>query len=283
MNQICDLHTHSIFSDGTYTPTEIINSAIKAGLSAVALCDHNTVDGLNEFLSAAKGKNIKAIAGAEFSVDYDGTELHLLGLYIPQDRFKDITNIMTAVSKRKEQSNISLVRSLNKAGYLIDYDKIKSKSPNGKINRAHIAAELTKEGYTNSIKQAFETLLSPDAGHYTEPKRLDVFDMIKYIKEIGATPVLAHPFLNLAEDRLIAFLPKATEAGLEGMECYYSLYDDNTTEKSLEIAKTFCILPSGGSDFHGENKPDIELGVGKGNLRIPFGWAVELKRCAENK
>jgi len=282
MTKICDLHTHSIYSDGTYTPSEIIDAAIGIGLSAVALCDHNTIDGLYDFLSAAEGKSIEAVAGAEFSVDYEGTELHLLGLYIPKDRFEDITNIMTSVSARKEQSNINLVNSLNKDGYLIDYDTIKSKSPNGKINRAHIAAELTNLGYTGSIKQAFDTLLSPEAGHYTEPERLNVFDMIKYIKGIGAVPVLAHPFLNLTEDRLKSFLSKATQAGLKGMECYYSLYDQETTEKALKISNDFGVLPSGGSDFHGTNKPDIMLGVGRGNLCTPFEWALELKKSAGN-
>ncbi len=101
--------------------------------------------------------------------------------------------------------------------------------------------------------------------------------MIKYIKEIGAVAVLAHPFLNLTEDKLIEFLPRAIEAGLKGMECYYSLYDDNTTKKSLDIAKKISILTSGGSDFHGENKPDIKLGVGRGNLGVPFEWAAGLK------
>lgn len=270
MNEICDLHTHSIFSDGTFTPTEIIEKAIEIGLSAVALCDHNTVDGIPEFLSAAKDKNIQAIAGAEFSVDYNGTELHLLGLYIPEEMLSKVSDLMTDVNKRKEDSNIALVSSLNKAGYNIDYCEIKRKSPNVKINRAHIAAELTAKGYTESIKQAFETVLSKDAGHYVEPKRLTVFETIKFIKSIGAVPVLAHPFLNLSEKELNDFIPLAKEHGLVGMECYYSLYDEELTNKSIEIATRFNLKQSGGSDFHGTNKPDIKLGFGKDNLNIPY-------------
>ena len=278
MNKFCDLHTHSTFSDGTLTPTEIIDAATHIGLSAVALCDHNTVDGLPEFLAAAKSKPVEAITGAEFSVDYDGTELHLLALYIPEKHFGQISQLMVSVNHRKERSNIELVNSLNKAGYLIDYDTIKSGSPNAKINRAHIAAELTRKGYTSSVKEAFDTLLAPEKGFYREPRRVTFWEMLDVIKAIAAVPVLAHPFLNLSEEELANFLPKAKAAGLVGMECLYSSYDSYETEKSLELAATFKLAKSGGSDFHGDTKPDIKLGLGKGNLAIPYTWAVDLKR-----
>ena len=277
MEQICDLHTHSACSDGTYTPTQLIAAALDTGLSAIALCDHNTVDGIPEFLSAAKGKNIEAIAGAEFSVDYNDTELHLLGLYIPEEKLEIVSGWMAEVIQRKEESNILLVDALNHAGYHLNYADIKSKSPNGKLNRAHIAAELTAKGYTKSIQEAFKTVLSKKAGYYTEPKRPTVFEMIQRIKSIGATSVLAHPFLNLSEEELLAFLPSATACGLDGMECYYSLYNEDTIQKSVAIATRFGLKQSGGSDFHGDHKPDIQLGFGKGNLQIPYALAQNLK------
>lgn len=275
--KICDLHTHSIYSDGTYTPQEIIDSAVHIGLSAVALCDHNTVDGLCEFLAAADDKNIQAIAGAEFSVDYNGTELHLLGLYIPEKSFDKVADLMDDVNEKKRQSNIALIESLNRAGYEIDYDTIKNSTPNEKFNRAHVATELTRKGYTNSIKEAFDTLLSPSFGHYKEPERLRFLEMIDFIKSIGATPVLAHPFLNLSKEELELLLPLAKKRGLVGMECYYSLYSESTTKDAVELADKFELKYSGGSDFHGERKPDIKLGIGKGNLKIPFDWSVALK------
>ena len=120
----CDLHTHSVFSDGTYTPAEIIDAAVGLGLSAVALCDHNTVDGLPGFLAAAEGKNIEAICGAEFSVDYSGTELHLLGLFIPQDRFSQISRLMEEATERKRKSNLDLIDALNRAGYPVSFEEI---------------------------------------------------------------------------------------------------------------------------------------------------------------
>lgn len=277
MNSICDLHTHSIFSDGTYSPSEIINEAVRIGLSAVALCDHNTVDGLPEFLSAASGKPIEAIAGAEFSVDYEGTELHLLGLFIPAEYFEHVSRLMLDVNNRKEESNLALIDSLNRSGFSLNYATIKARTPNGKVNRAHIAAELTNLGYTASVEEAFDTLLSPAAGHYTEPKRLTVWEALDFVSSINAVPVIAHPFLNLTEARLNEFLPLAKKAGLKGMECYYSKYDAATTAKSLQIANSFGLKVSGGSDFHGSNKPGIFLGHGKNNLSIPYECVLALK------
>ncbi len=273
----CDLHTHSIFSDGTYTPGEIIESAINTGLSAVALCDHNTVDGLPDFLKTAKEKNIEAVAGAEFSVDYNGVELHLLGLFISEKHFCKVSELMKEVNERKRQSNIALIESLVRSGYNLDYESIKNSTPNGKFNRAHVAAELTKLGYTESINQAFDQLLSPDAGHYKEPERLSLAFMIDFIKSIDAVPVLAHPFLKLRKEELEKLLPIAKNQGLVGMECYYSLYDEETAKLSLDLAEKFGLKPSGGSDFHGNNKPDIKLGSGKGSLKIPYEWLTRLK------
>ena len=275
----CDLHTHSVFSDGTYTPAEIIEGAMSAGLSAIALTDHNTVDGLLDFVSAAHGKNIYIVPGAEFSVDYNGTELHILGLFIPPEHFGKVSDLMTSVNKRKEESNIMLIDSLNRAGYCLDYEKIKSSTPNGRINRAHIAAAMMQNGYISSVKEGFETVLSKTAGYYIEPTRLSAEKAIDFINSIGAVPVLAHPFLNLNEQELVCFL--STVKGLAGMECYYSDYNEETTNASVRIANEFGLICSGGSDFHGMTKPDIKLGVGKGNLKIPHEWYLELKEKAK--
>ena len=274
----CDLHTHSVFSDGTSTPREIIDGAVSIGLSAVALCDHNTVEGVPDLFAAAEGKPIEAIAGAEFSVDYDGNELHLLGLYIPKSRFSEITDMMREVDLLKEESNLALIESLGKAGIRLDYAKIKAATPRGRVNRANIARELTALGYTASVGEAFDTVLSPAAGHYVEPKRLTVWEMLDYLHGAKITSVLAHPFLNLEADGLAEFLSRARRAGLVGMECYYSTYDARATETSLDMARSFGLLPSGGSDFHGATKPDIRLGVGLGNLKIPYAWAETLKK-----
>jgi predicted metal-dependent phosphoesterase TrpH len=271
---ICDLHIHSIFSDGSYTPKEIIDSAIDAGLSAIALTDHNTVDGLPDFIEAAKEKDIKIVPGAEFSVDYNGKELHILGLFIPTEHFVTVSKLMEDVNRRKKESNLALIDALCRAGYKLDYEEIKSTTPSEKINRAHIALHMLNKGYISSIKEAFDTVLSKNGGFYKEPKRLSAEEIIEFINSIGATSVLAHPFLNLNEDELNDFL--AIAKGLSGMECYYSTYDEETIAKSIQIAEKFGLIKSGGSDFHGVTKPDIKLGIGKGNLKIPYECYLNL-------
>lgn len=277
MKQFCDLHTHSVFSDGTCTPEELLTMAEDLKLSAIALCDHNTVDGLPVFLEAARHHKIEAVPGAEFSVDLDGTELHLLGLEIPTAYFSQIADLMDEVIRRKEESNRALIHSLGRAGYSLDYEALKTQTPNGKINRAHIALALTQQGYTASVQEAFSTLLSPAAGHYVAPKRLTVWEMLEVITSIRAIPVLAHPFLNLSPERLREFLPKAARRGLRGMECQYSLYDTETTQTAFRMADAYGLKYSGGSDFHGAVKPNIHLGVGKGNLQIPYQWLRDLQ------
>lgn len=275
--KLCDLHTHSIFSDGTYTPTQIIDMAIEMGLSAVALSDHDNVDGLPEFLAAAKGKNIKAVAGAEFSVDYNGTELHVLGLFIPEAAFGRITELMEGEVRRKEQSNRDLIASLQRAGYDVDFDTIRSRTPNGKFNRAQIADELMRKNYAGSIREAMETILLKFVGDKKTRQRMTPFEMIDVIKSVGAVPVLAHPLKDLSVDELRVFLPIAKERGLVGMECYYSEYDEETTNIALSLADEFGLKYSGGSDYHGHRKPHIQLGTGCGGLKIPYEWAEELE------
>lgn len=282
MEKLCDLHTHSTYSDGTLSPAQLLAKAREEGLSAIALCDHNTVLGLPDFMKAAENSPVEAIPGAEFSTDYRGTELHILGLFLRPEHFDDITAMMDEAQRRKECSNRELVDALNRAGYALDYGQIKSQSPSGFINRAHIAAELTRLGYTASRKEAFSKLLSPKCGFYNPPQRIDAFEMIRVIKSMGAAAVLAHPFLSLKEERsLRQFLGQAKAAGLDGMEVRYSTFDEGQTRLAEQLAQEFGMLPSGGSDFHGENKPDIQLGKGKGDLKVPMFFLDRLRQRAD--
>ena len=269
MAVFCDLHVHSTFSDGTDTPTALVAMAEEKGLGAIALTDHNTVAGLPEFLNAAEGKSVRAIAGTELSTDYNGIELHILGLFLRQEHFVQITDLLEDYRFRKEQSNVDLVAKLNAKGFSIDYDRIKNSTPEGQVNRALIAAELTRLGYTESIQGAFKKLLSPKCGYYVPPTRPDPFETIRFIKSLGAVAILAHPFLNLNEESLREFLTRAVPCGLDAMETLYSTYDEQTTALAERIADEFGILPSGGSDYHGKNKPHIQMGIGQGNLAIP--------------
>jgi predicted metal-dependent phosphoesterase TrpH len=281
MPSLCDLHTHTHFSDGTYSPAELINEAERVGLSAIALCDHNTVLGLPEFLSAAQGRSVEAIPAVEFSTDYrtDGgkiKELHIVALFVRPEYYDDITAMVAPIAENKIKSNHTLIAALQAHGYDITYDEVCARG-RGNINRAHVAGVLTEKGYTASIQEAFATLLSPERGFYVEPERLPVFEMIRYIRAIGAVPVLAHPFLKLDEAQLRAFLDKAIPCGLAGMETLYSTYDEKTTALSRAIAHEYGLCESGGSDFHGGRKPDIALGTGKGNLAVPYEFLDKLK------
>ncbi len=277
MREFCDLHTHSVFSDGTCTPTELIEKGEKIGLSAIALTDHNTVAGLPEFLAAAKGKKIVPVPGVEISTDYNGTELHVLGLFLPEKAFGAVTEFVNAYNRRKEKSNEELISSLQAAGYRVDLAEIKAETPNGHVNRAHIAATLVKKGYIGSVQEGFSGLLSEKAGYYKPPKRQTAFETIAFLRSLGAVPVLAHPFLNLTAEELCEFLEEAKGYGLVGMETVYSRYSDETAKKAAEIALQYALKESGGSDYHGENKPDIDLGIGTGNLKIPSRFFEELR------
>ena len=275
---LCDLHTHSYYSDGTWTPAQLICEAQRLGLGAIVLCDHNTIAGLDDFLDAATGKPLEAVPGVEFSTDYCNKELHILGLYIQPQFYAEITKMLQDMLDRKEQSNVDLVAALNRAGYAISYEKIKASTKEGFLNRAHIGAAMTEAGYTESIQDAFKRFLNPSQGYYVPPKRMDAYETIRYIKSIGGIAVLAHPFLSMEEASLRAFLPYAVECGLDAMEVLYSKYSDETTELAKKIAEEFGVLPSGGSDFHGENKPDIQLGSGRGALAVPLEFLAAMKR-----
>ncbi len=272
----CDLHTHSNYSDGTFTPSEIIIEAEKIGLSAVALCDHNTIDGVYEFIKCAQGKKVKAIAGVEISTDYNGTELHILALGLNKEQLPIISDYLKINLINKKKSNIKLIESLVNAGYDIKLEDLTSLTVSGDFNRAHVAGELVKKGYAKSIKEVFDTILRDDGPHYIKTERLNVFDVIKFIKSIGAVAVHAHPFLDIDEKTFREFLPKAISCGLDGFETLYSTYTNEQINLSTQIAKEFNLKQSGGSDFHGGRKPNISLGVGEGNLKVPIEFLNNL-------
>lgn len=264
-----DLHVHSTYSDGTLTPAELIRLAAETGTEALALCDHNTVAGLPDFLEAARGTDITAVPGVEFSTDYGNRELHILGLFIPPEHFATVTEYVNALVLRKDESNRKLLQRLKTVGIHMDYEAIQAGNPEGVVNRAVIAAEMMRQGYCESVQEAFSRWLSPKHGFFIPPKRLDAFETIRFIKSIGAVAVLAHPFLNLDPDGLRQFLPMAKTQGLDGMEVYYPKFDTKATALAEQLTKEFGLLPSGGSDFHGTNKPDISMGTGRNNLCIP--------------
>ena len=274
----CDLHLHSHYSDGTCSPEYLVKSALELGLSSIALNDHNTVRGLSEFLACAKKFGIDAIPGIEFSVSYLGKELHMLAFYVREEYFAEIEDMMDGYLKIREQTNKEMVEALRADGYLIDYNEVLSKSPTGYINRSHIGEVLTEKGYTSSIRDAFKTLLSKE-GPYFRPRRFpDAFEMIDYIRSIGAVSILAHPFLQFDENSLRVFLAEAKKHGLCGMETVYTEFSEEQVALAKAIVGEFDLIESGGSDFHGSTKPDVAFGVGYGNLKVPASFAEIIKK-----
>ncbi|MBR2336760.1 MAG: PHP domain-containing protein [Clostridia bacterium] len=267
--RICDLHTHSNYSDGSFSPSELVAEAERVGLSAIALTDHNNVGGIAEFLVECNKRNIEGVIGTEFSTDYESTELHILGLFIKEEFLADVNALCEEVRRNKDISNRIMIERLARAGYDISYDEVRAFCK-GTMNRAHIGEILYKKGYTKTVKEVFSTILSKKGEFYHSAKRLDVFKTIEFIKSIGAVPVLAHPFLDLDEASLREFLPKAIECGLVGMETVYSTYTQDETLLAKQIAREFNLKESGGSDFHGYRKADISLATGRGNLEIPY-------------
>ena len=264
----CDLHTHSINSDGTSTPAEIIATAKKQGL-IVALTDHNTVSGLPDFIEEAKKQGVIAVGGTELSCDYGDTEFHLLGLFISPEYYERVEGLVKEFHILKEFSNIEMIERLNAAGYNITYADVRRRNANGNANRAHVAAELLEKGYVSSITEAFNTLLADDCGFYVQPARLQLIDAIRFLRQIEALPIIAHPLQDISAEMLRSILPELIEAGLVGIETLHSSYSEEQIAVAKEIAHSFSLLESGGSDYHGTTKPTIALGSGEGNLNVP--------------
>ncbi|MBQ9531325.1 MAG: PHP domain-containing protein [Eubacterium sp.] len=274
--KLCDLHSHSTFSDGTFTPTQIVALAEELGLSAVALTDHNTSKGLPEFMKAGEHSSVETIPGCEFSTDWEGHELHIVGLFFSEEKWAEVEDYVELLNMAKKNSNLKLIKNLNDAGYEITYDEVAKSTDASEFNRAHVAKILLKKGYASSMDDAFKNILREDLGYYIPPKRLNALTTIRFIKDNGGAAILAHAFLNLTYEELEIFLPQAKEAGLDAMETLYSKFSDEETTRAKELVKRFGLKESGGSDFHGTNKPDIQLGSGMGNLKIPLKFMEKL-------
>lgn len=281
--RFCDLHAHSTFSDGSLTPTELVAEAKRKGLCAVALTDHNTPSGLPEFLAAAEKAGIEAVPGIEFSTDYGKTELHIVGLFIKPEHYEAARAIALRMRETKLKSHSLLIERLAAVGIKLDYEEMRAKTPRGNVNRVSFAQEMLEKGYISSISEAFDRLLAKDGGFYEEPPHLPVFEVLDFLRGIGAVSVLAHPFLSFgSEEELRAFLPEAKAHGLCAMETIYSKYSEETSEKARRIAHEFGLLESGGSDFHGAAKPTVELGTGiGGNVAVPMELLEALRGKAK--
>lgn len=278
--RIIDLHVHSNASDGTFTPTQLVAEAKKAGLSAFALTDHDTTDGVAEAAMAAEKAGIELVPGVELSTEYEGKEIHVLGLYI------DITNEalqkhMANFRDSRDNRNVYMLEKLRSEGFDITLEALEAMFPDAVITRAHVARYLLDKGYTPDIKTAFSEYIGEGCRCYVGRPKVTPMDAVDYIIEAGGTPVLAHPVVyHMDRPQLKKMIAEMKAHGLVGMEAIYS---ENTAADEGDfksLARAEDLLITGGSDFHGENKPDIRLGRGRGRLYVPYA-CLEAVRLAK--
>ena len=274
---IVDLHVHSTKSDGSFTPTELVNYAIEKGLSAFALTDHDTTEGLAEALAAAKEKPIEVIPGIEFSTEYEGRDIHILGLYINYDEphFKEH---LVAFQQSRITRNEKMCALLTEAGMDISYPALLAEYPGSVITRAHYAKYLLAHGYTKSMKEAFDRYIGDNCPYFVPREKVTPVEAVQLILDAGGIPILAHPTLyHMGKDRLHALIQTLVDAGLMGIEAVYSTYSTSEEREMKAIAKQYGLCISGGSDFHGNTKPGLDLAVGYGKLFIPVEILDHLK------
>lgn len=267
-----DLHVHSNFSDGTCTPDEIVDLAVKKGLSAFALTDHDSVGGVEAALAACEAKNapLQVIPGIEISSDYEGHDIHIVGLFVDYHNEELIEKTRLFV-ERRENRNAEMCEKLQAAGIPITMEALIAGNPDMVITRAHFAKFLISHNVVRDVKEAFAVYLGEDTPYFVPRAMMKSVDGIKLILQAGGIPVLAHPMhYKLEEDMLRRMIEEFKEAGLVGMEVMYSNHSPEDDVFVAQLAKEYDLLPSGGSDFHGSNKPAIEIGTGRGNLEIPY-------------
>lgn len=271
---IIDLHVHSNKSDGSLSPTELVNYATEKGLSAFALTDHDTSDGIDEALEAAKaaataGHNIEVIPGIEFSTEYEGQDIHIVGLYIDykSDFFK---RRLTGFVEGRITRNKEMCRRLTEHGIPMTYEELTAEFPDCVITRAHYAKFMLRHGYIKSLKEAFDRYIGDHRPCFVPRKKITPMRAVEIILKAGGFPILAHPMLyHLSRSRLEKLISLLTDMGLQGLECIYSTHSASDEKEMRALASKYHLCVSGGSDFHGSAKPGLDLATGYGKLCVP--------------
>ena len=265
-----DLHTHSTASDGTYSPAELVRLARETGLFALALTDHDTVEGLPQALAAAEEHGIRFVPGVEISVRFEGPgHCHILGYFV-DPHSSSLRETLGLLQKARRERNRLMVERLQALGVDLTLEEVAARAGGGEIGRPHFAALLVEKGVVRSVEEAFERYLRKGAPAYVPKARLAPEEAFSAIRTAGGLPVLAHPVhLKLSAEELTRYVAGLKEMGLEGLEAYYTDHSREFTTLCLELARRYDLVPTGGSDFHGHNKPDIKLGRGFGNLSVP--------------
>lgn len=280
--EFIDLHTHSNCSDGSMSPSELVAHAAECGLKAIALSDHDTVAGIDEALDAGKKYGVEVVPAIEFSVQ-SATETHILGFYIDY-KSELIKQALENINSVRWQRTVNTCDKLRGLGFDVTLEEAQAIAPSGIIGRAHFARILAEKGYTQSVKEGFEKYLANGRPAYDGTQYLTAEAAVKLINDLGGVSFVAHPHLiRLGDDELRAFLIKLKSVGLCGIEGYYNEYTPEMQSYFQSLAKELGLEISGGTDYHAKMKPHIEIGIGQGNMQIPYSVLRRIKEIVAEK
>ncbi len=272
-----DLHTHSVFSDGSLTPEALAALAHEAGLSAIALTDHDTTDGVPQLMAACAREGITGVAGVEISADTPKGTMHLLGFFMDPEH-SGLCRALAQVREGRLDRNRKILERLAELGKPIMWDEVAALAGSDVVGRPHIAGALVNGGYSESREAAFRDWLGKGKPAYVDRFRLSPQDGIACIRAAGGVAVLAHPFtLGLRAKPLRACVKELVGWGLSGIEVFYPEHSLQRREEYQRLAKAFDLVMTGGSDFHGEMNPAIQIGRGFGNVRVRDSVLVALR------
>jgi predicted metal-dependent phosphoesterase TrpH len=276
MNRV-DLHLHTTHSDGSCTPSEVIGLAHQAGVTALAITDHDIMTGVAEAITAGNGYGIEVIPGVEISSVIGQSELHILGYFLDwQD--PALNERFTSLRASRHRRNPQIIERLQALGIDISYEEVRALAGSDSVGRPHIARALMDKRVVSSAKDAFDRFLADGKPAYVPRELPSPAEAIQWIKTAGGLAVLAHPtWVKLAGRSLIELVRDLKSAGLDGIEVYYSTHAARQTREYLSLAQQLGLLVTGGSDFHGLTKPDIDVGIGKGSLHIPAALLTNMK------
>lgn len=278
-----DLHLHTTHSDGSSAPTEVVALARKAGVSALAITDHDITTAIPEAMAAGRNLGIEVIPGVEISSWYGDSELHVLGYFLDwQDAA--LNERLAALRESRHRRNPKIIERLQSLGIDIQYDEVRALAGTDAVGRPHIARVLMNKGVVGSAKEAFDRFLAHGGPAYVPRELPSPAEAIRWIKAASGLAVLAHPsWVKTTEGTLADLVRQLNADGLDGVEVHYSTHTPRQTREYLDLAKQLNLLVTGGSDFHGVTKPDIEVGFGRGTLSVPDSLLPKLKKAAKRE
>jgi predicted metal-dependent phosphoesterase TrpH len=270
-----DLHLHTNKSDGILSPAELTATALRYNLAAISITDHDTVEGIDEGIDAGKANSVTVVPGIEFNTQIDQEELHILGYYIDHHN-DDLVKLIMKLKAARWQRIEKMVDKLHALGVKITIDRVMSEiRDDAAVGRPHVARAMIKAGYVADIKEAFDKYIGIDRPAFVERYKLLPSEAIVLIKSAGGVPVLAHPGLM----QNTGYVFKCIEDGIQGIEVYHSRHSDYDVIKYMDIAKQFGLIPTGGSDCHGDKDADGQMLIG--SVTVPYETVERLFECAE--